>query len=163
EAAPTSSRPGSKGIASALSTTAVPSGSERTGGSRSRPKASWTTSRRITSAPSTSAVPSPPSAMGSGSASTPARANPATSAAAASEALRTPLRLAGDASARTSLAVLRGSCQLLLGARHLRLGRVGHAPQHREREPLAREEDQADPDADRGLDRLEPEPVGDRG
>jgi hypothetical protein len=51
---------------------------------------------------------------------------------------------------------------LLFLVRHLGLGGIGHSSQHRERQALARQEDQADADADRRLDGLQPEPVGDR-
>src|SRR3954471_6072460 len=153
EAAPASSRAGSSGIASALSTTTVPSSSDQIGASRPRPNASGTYTRRTTWAPSTSAVPSPPSAIGAGSASTPARAKPSARSRAASRAERTPWRLAGDASARTGLAAFRRSRFLGLLFGHLRLARVRHPAQHREREALPREEDPAHADADRGLDR----------
>src|SRR5213078_3657846 len=102
---------------------------------RGRPNASCTGTRRSSRAPSTSAVPSPPSAIGHSSASEPAAAKPRARKSAASRAERTPLRLAGHASARTSLAAVLG--ELLLGlVRNLRLGRVWHPPQHREREAL---------------------------
>ena len=55
-------------------------------------------------APSSSAVPSPPSASGTLRPRRPRARSPRASAAAASRAERTPLRLAGHASARTGLA-----------------------------------------------------------
>src|SRR4051794_15070221 len=125
----TSSRDGSNGMICAASTTAA---------SATRPA-------------SASAVPSPPSASGSSSHSTPASAKPAASAAAASRAARTALRLSGQASAR-------GLCILVrLRGAHLRLVGSRHHLEHRERQALAREEEQPDPDSYGCLDRLETE------
>src|SRR5205823_6659081 len=129
---------------------------------RGRPNASWTSTPRHEpshASASTSSVPSPPSATGSSTTSTPGtRRAPRPSAAAASTAVRTPLRLAGHASTR-----IAGSRLLLHGLRlgHLDLRRVRHHLEHRVREPLAREEQKPEADADRGLDRLEADPVRD--
>src|SRR5204862_2312942 len=154
EAACGSRRAGSSGITSAASTSAAPSASARIGASRGRPNASGTETRATTRAPSVSPVPSPPSAIGSSSASAPPARSPSARTAAASRAERTPLRLAGDASART------------LGGRNLFLGdldrlRSGHHPQHRKREPFPRQEEHPHADADRRLDRLKAEAEGD--
>src|SRR5438477_5041411 len=97
----------------------------------------WAGSNGMTEAASTrpgttSAVPSPPSA--SGSSSQPPR--PRASAAAAARAERTPLRLPGHASALGRDDILLG----LLGK--LRLRGARHHLQHRERQPLAREEEE---------------------
>src|SRR5882724_1503229 len=149
-----SSSSGSRGIASADSTTLTPLGSPSQRATRERPKASGT-SASCHSPPSvecsTSRVPSPPSATGSSSTSAHER-NPSARAAAASRADRTPLRLAGHASTRALLGI-RG--RLLL--RGLRLCDVRHYPEHRDRKAFAREENQADADPDRCLDRLEAE------
>src|SRR5437868_2141445 len=103
--------------------------------------------------PSTVAVPPTPTITAAGPAeSTATRSSPrprlAASSAAASTAETTPLRLAGHASART-LVLLGGG---------LHLGRIlRHLAQHRDRQALACEEDEPDPDADRRLDRLQPD------
>ena len=57
--------------------------------------------------------------------------------------------------AKPALAIVIGvGLGLLLGLERLR-----HPLQHRERQPLVREEEQAHPDADGRLDRLQPDPV----
>src|SRR5439155_327246 len=116
----------------------------------SPPSAAW----------STSSVPSPPSATGSSSASAHVR-RPSARAPAASRAERTPLRLAGHASARAS--GIGGLLRRPRTFRNLRLRRVRHHAQHRERQSLAREKDQTHPDADRRLDRLQTEAESDTG
>src|SRR5437764_217495 len=68
--------------------------------------------------------------------------------AAASIGVRTPLRLAGDASART-LGLTLG---WIVG---VGIGGLLEVAQHRVGQPFAREEDKADADADRRLDRLQ--------
>ena len=110
-----------------------------------------TASRRRATGASTSAVPSPPSATGASSTSTPStRRIPAASSIAASSGVRTPLRLAGDASASTLRLLLE---RRLAGF----LGRLVHVAQRRVRQPFTREEDEPDADADRRLDRLQPD------
>src|SRR6266487_2636263 len=153
EAANGSSRSSSSGIASAASTTLTPLGSSSQRATRGRPNASATSTSRHSppsAACSTSSVPSPPSATGSWSTSAHER-NPSASAAAASRADSTPLRLAGHASARAfcirDRLLLRGLC----------LRRVRHHPEHRDGKAFARKEDQADADPDGRLDGLEAE------
>ena len=111
--------------------------------------------------PSTSAVPSPPSATGIASASAPARREPlgqrGRRVGRAEDALE-----ASRARERASRAASRRSDRRLLASGHSRLGHLGHLAQHREREPLAAEEDQPDADADRRLDRLQPDPERER-
>src|SRR5204863_7932997 len=109
---------------------------------------------------SASTVPSPPSASGNGTHSTPASAKPSPSAAAASRAERTLLRLAGHASALGAAICPRLLLPLGLLV-HLGLRGGRHHAQHRERQSLAREEQQADPDPDGCLDRLQAEPERD--
>src|SRR4051794_25187220 len=133
--------------AAAESTTAGPSARTGQRATIGRPSGSETIAS-CASPPITSAVPSPPSATGSATASAPPRSSPSASSAAASTAETTPLRLAGHASART-LVLLGGG---------LHLGRIlRHLAQHRDRQALACEEDEPDPDADRRLDRLQPD------
>ena len=60
----------------------------------------------------------------------------------------------------TAAAAPIGVLGLLLGA-ELGVGRARHAAQTREREPLVGQEQQTEADADRGLDRLQSEAVGD--
>src|SRR6516225_6700851 len=146
-------------IASAASTTAVPSGTASQRAAISRPSGSETTAVRHSpprAACSASAVPLPPSATGSSTASTPStRRNPAARCAAASTGVRTPLRLAGHASARAfglRLTRLLGELFLLL---------LVHLLEHGVRDALAREEDRADADPDRRLDRLQTDPERD--
>src|SRR5439155_18064720 len=139
-----SSRFSSSGIASAASTTVTPLASSSQRALRERPNASGTSASRHSppsTACSTSSVPSPPSATGSSSTAAHER-NPSASAAAASRADRTPLRLAGHASARAFFIRDR----LLL--RGLRLRCVRHHPQHRDGKAFARKEDEADADPD---------------
>ena len=83
------------------------------------------------------------------------RRSPVASAAAASTASQDALEASRARRARAG-SPLRGR----LGASSSSAGRIGggHVLQHRVREPLAGEEDQPDPDADRGLDRLQPDP-----
>src|SRR5207244_13404608 len=91
-------------LAPAASTAAAPPGTASQRARTGRPSGSDTTIVRQmppSAACTISAVPSPPSATGARAASIPARANPAAMHAAASTAERTPLRLAGDASAGT--------------------------------------------------------------
>src|SRR5262249_23045688 len=104
---------------------------------------------------STSAVPSPPSATGSSSASAPASRSPDASAAAASRGIRTPLRLAGDASAS------RWALLGLLDVGGLLRRSLLHALQRRVRHPLACQEDESDADSDRRLDGLQPDAESD--
>src|SRR5205823_1669677 len=101
----------------------------------------------------TDAVPSPPSATGRAAASTPwTRRSPRTRRAAASTGPRTPLRLAGHARA----------CRVRLLHRLRQLGvRLGHVLEHGVREPLPREEEEPDADADGRLDRLQADPERD--
>src|SRR5689334_18912555 len=109
---------------------------------------------------SAASVPSPPSASGSCAHATPASANPAASAAAASRAERTALRLSGHASA-LGLDIRLRLLRVVAVPAHLGLRGARHDLEHRERQALAREEDEPDADADRGLDRLQPEAVRD--
>ena len=91
-------------IASAESTTAVPSGSTSQRARRGPAERVARPSRTPLAAArglQTAEVPSPPSATGNSSASTPRAADPTASCAAAAAGVRTPLRLAGDASAST--------------------------------------------------------------
>ena len=117
-----------------------------------RPRASAPPRARCSAA----AVPSPPSATGNSSASAPPRRSPSPSAAAAAAASRTPLRLAGHASARTRSS-LRAALPRPPPRRSVGVGCRRHAAQARERQALVREEDQPEADADRSLDRLQPE------
>src|SRR5262249_58205895 len=96
-----------------------------------------------------SAAPAPPWAPGSAAAAAPPRWSPSRRSLAASTAVTTPFRLAGHASART-LVFLGSGLELLRLLRHL--------AQRRDREALAGEEDEPDADADRRLDRLQPDP-----
>src|SRR5262249_17000935 len=134
--------------AAAESTTAVPSSRTTHCATIGRPSGSETLAS-CTSPPITSAVPSPPSATGSAAASAPPPSSPSTRSLAASTAVTTPFRLAGHASART-LVFLGSGLELLRLLRHL--------AQRRDREALAGEEDEPDADADRRLDRLQPDP-----
>src|SRR6266540_930741 len=159
EAASGSSRAGSRGIASADSTAATPSASSSHLAVRDRPKASCTSAS--CHAPPTaewraSSVPSPPSATGSATASAPPRWKPSPSAVAAAAALRTPLRLAGHASARTL--DLRRPGLPTPPLRDIGLDGAGHPAQGRERQAFVAEEDQSEADADGGLDDLEADP-----
>src|SRR6188472_4308932 len=93
--------------------------------------------------------------MGSRSAGTPDLENPTASAVAASAAGRTPFSESGQQSARTSCDAL-DTLVVDVDLRHL-----GHPFQHRDGKSLAREEDEAQAETDRGLDRLQPEAEGD--
>src|SRR5215204_3076419 len=142
-------------IACADSTSAEPSWSNQRA-MIGRPSGSETVASRQSPpsvGASTSSVPSPPSATGSST----APPSPSARAAAASRAERTPLRLAGHASAFT-----RRRRPELLDDRLLRF-LVRHPAQRLEREPLAHEEDQPDAYADRHLQHLEAEPEGEPG
>src|SRR5262249_31853985 len=150
----TSSRPGSIGIASAASTTRVLSGRRPVRAVVVRSKASTVTYDR-NSEQSTSTVPSPPSATGILAHGTPTRSTPTATADAAAEGGRTPLRLAGHASAR---ALMLGRLLHLLRSRGLLFDHTRHLPQARERDPLAGKEHEPDSNSDRRLDRLESEP-----
>src|SRR3954454_16309045 len=120
-----------------------PSGS----GTRATPHAPPSTVAR------TSIVPSPPSATGSSSTSSSStRRRPVATRPAASVAGRTPLRLAGDASA--SMVLLFQTPFELLRRLVLGLGR-GQLPEGCNRDPLPGEEDQPAGDAAGGLARLQ--------
>ena len=98
---------------------------------------------------STAAVPSPPSATGSSSSiDTRDASHSGGERSTGLRGVRTPLRLAGDASAIIQ-GLLRRACP------RWRRWRVVDVAQRRVREALASEEDQADTDADRSLDRLQ--------
>src|SRR5581483_5855973 len=137
--------------ACADSTSAVPSGSSSHAASTGRPSGSGTRAARHSppsAACTTSHSPSPPSATGSASASTPPRSRPRVSSSAAWRAERTPLRLAGDASASTFGLRPRDVVDALLDG-------LVDLLQRGVRQPLARKEDEADADPNRGLDRLQ--------
>src|SRR5829696_4468187 len=149
--APSRARP----IASAASRTAVPSGRSSQRAVMGRPKGSDTVASchdPPRARASTSAVPPPPSAIGRASARAPA---PSTNAAAASTAERTPLRLPGDARSFMRALALRPP---VLPTGQLGLSDLRHLAQHRERQAFASEEEESHADADRGLDRLQPDP-----
>ena len=145
--------------ASADSTTAVRSGSSSQRAVTGRPSGSdagASATRRRASAPARRPCPRRrrrPAARRTSSRRLAARPRPARPRRRRGE--RTPLRLAGHASAR------RPRLQCLLDGRLVELrvaGRLGHPLERGVREALARQEDEADADAHRRLDRLQPEP-----
>ena len=145
--APTRRPPSGPAASSQRAVTGRPSGSDA-GASRHSPP-----SVRA----STSAVPSPPSATGSSSHSQPStRRTPSAERGRgldrredAFEASRTCERAQARASSACSTAASSSSASP---------ARVRHPLERGVREPLAREEDEADADADRRLDRLQADP-----
>ena len=97
--------PGRAVPAPALSTTGVPSSSAPHRRSRSAAERVVHPLAATRLAPNSSAVPSPPSASGNSSTSAPASRSPPRQRGRRLAAERTPLRLAGDASARTGVVV----------------------------------------------------------
>ena len=114
--------------------------------------------RRRHSPRSTSAVPSPPSATGTSSTSRPPARRPARQRQRRLHRRQGSLAASRRGERAHGPAPRRGRPPSSSRSRDLRLLRARHPLQHRERKPLAGQEDQADPDADRHLDCLEPDP-----